>query len=41
LLGRKKLLEAFYLEDAVPEAFLGWRKAVVLDALKAAKAGTP
>jgi ribonuclease D len=39
LLGRKKLLEAFYLEDATPDPFLGWRAPLVLEALQAAKAG--
>lgn len=39
LLGRKKLLEAFYLEDTPPEPFLGWRAPLVLEALQAAKAG--
>jgi ribonuclease D len=39
LLGRKKLLEAFYTEDAIPEPFLGWRAPLLLDALRAVKEG--
>ena len=37
LVGRKKLLEAFYTEDAIPEPFLGWRAPLLLDALRAVK----